>query len=185
MSHEHGTYLGSIRCLDTLRERCVVDKDGGDCWRLRSARGRLLPKGRVQRIWVHGHGHCTATRGAWLLAGRPLPTHKHMVIFRTCEQYDCVNPEHLKAGIRKTLTRQMIDTKRFDTEARRAAQLKFFAARPTPTKVTPELKAWLLESTQSGVDAAHGLGVTQGRANVLRAEARKRPASVFSLGAGL
>ena len=109
MSHEHGTYLGSIRCLETLRERCVMDKDG-DCWHLRTARGRPLQKGLIQRIFVHGHGHCTATRGAWVLAGRPLPTQKNMVIFRTCEQYDCVNPEHLKAGSRRTLTRQMIET---------------------------------------------------------------------------
>jgi hypothetical protein len=184
MSHEHGTYLGSIRCLETLRERCVMDKDG-DCWHLRTARGRPMQKGLIQRVFVFGHGHCTATRAAWVLAGRPLPTQKNMVIFRACEQYDCVNPAHLKAGTRRTLTRQMIDTKRFDTEARRAAQQKFFASRPMATKVTPELKVWLIESTQSGVEVAHGLGVTQGRANALRAEARKRPASVFNLGAGL
>lgn len=55
-------------------------------------------------------------------------------------------------------------------------------------KLTPQLKQWLLESPQTGVEAAHALGITQGRANGIRAKERARVAalpvsSVFALGA--
>ena len=185
MSHEHGAYLGSIRTVEDLRQRCVMDKDS-DCWHLRTARGRPMPSAHRHSIWIFGLGHFTATRGAWLLAHGSLPQQgKGRVVFRTCDSYDCVNPAHLQCGQRKTLIRHRISLGAFDTPARKAALESFKASRPQPTVVTPELKVWLLESTQSGVDAAHALGVTQGRANCIRAEARKRPASVFGMGAGL
>jgi hypothetical protein len=184
MSHEHGAYLGGIRCLKTLRERCVMDKDG-DCWHLRTARGRPMPTVGVYQFWVHGLGHCTATRGAWFLSGRPMPTHRGVIIFRSCESYDCVNPDHLRSGIRRSLMRHLVDVGRFESEARRAALETFKSSRPQAQIVTPELKAWLMESRQSGPDVAHALGVTPSRANNIRREMRKRPASVFNLGAGL
>lgn len=97
MSHEHGAYLGGIRCIEDIRQRCVMDDETG-CWHLRTARGRVFPKGdgRTQRIWVHGRGAVSATRAVWELAhGRPVRGDRRAV--RTCESYDCANPEHIKA----------------------------------------------------------------------------------------
>lgn len=182
MSHQHGAYLGSIRTIEDLRQRCVMSSDG-DCWHLRTAHGRPLPRAQRHSIWIFGRGLLTATRGAWLLATGSLPQDQRgFVVFRSCESYDCVNPAHLKCGLRKTLIRHSVNAGTFETPARKAALKGFKASRPQAMVVTPELRVWLMESTQSGVEAAHGLGVTQGRANALRQAMRARPNSVFSMG---
>lgn len=93
MGHPHGKYLGSIRTIADVRERCVID---GDCWHLRTAHGRPQPKDRVQRIWVHGKGHASATRAIWELA-HGIRMSKGRRAVRTCDSYDCANPAHIKA----------------------------------------------------------------------------------------
>lgn len=182
MSHEHGTYLGSVRCLETLRGRCTMDKDS-DCWHLRTASGRPMPRVGRHGLWLNGRGLMTATRAAWLLAHGSLPTQRSMVVYRACDSYDCVNPKHLKAGLRTALVRSRMASGAMDTPARRAALEAFKRSRPTAVAVTAELRLWLAQSAQSGVDAAHGLGVSQSRANALRRQMRARPNSVFAMGA--
>ena len=97
MSHEHGAYLGGIRCIEDIRQRCVMDDETG-CWHLRTARGRVFPKGdgRTQRIWVHGRGAVSATRAVWELAhGHQMQAGRRAM--RTCDSYDCANPAHISA----------------------------------------------------------------------------------------
>lgn len=180
MSHAKGTRLDGIASIEDLRQRCVIDEDSG-CWHLRTARGKVLPSGDRHVIWVHGVGHITATRAAWLLS-RPGKTLRNgWICFRTCESYDCVAPIHIAASNKKNWGLHMAASGKSRTPAKLAA----VAALPKSTqKLTPELRQWLLESTQSGVEVAHALGITQGRANCIRAEHRKaeakRPAaSVF------
>ena len=181
MSFETGTYLGAVRCLESLHGRCVMDKET-DCWHLRKADGKPMPRdGKRHHIWIFGHGPMTATRGAWLIAHGTLPPQRGMVVYRSCDSYDCVNPKHLKSGLRKAFTAKRMASGQMDSPARRAAVEKFKASCPFVTKVTAELKVWLIESTQNGPDVAHGLGISPGRANVLRKEAQRRPRSVFEL----
>lgn len=182
MSHAKGTRLDGIASLEDLRGRCVIDEDTG-CWHLRTARGKPLPTGKVQRVWAHGIGHTTATRLSWMLTHPGQQMRKGYVAFRRCCSYDCVAPEHISAASPQMWGKHMAATGKATTKAKTiAARIQ---VRNLPqNKLTPETRAWLLESTQSGCDAAHGLGISQGRANIIRAEHRKavvsRPAaSIF------
>lgn len=186
MRHAHGTHLDGIASVEDLRQRSVVDEESG-CWHLRTARGKPLPRGDRHVIWVHGIGHITATRAAWLLS-RPGKTLRNgWICFRNCDSYDCVAPSHISSGNRGTWFRHI----KASGKARTPAKLAAVAALPKSTqKLTPELRQWLIESQQSGVDAAHALGITQSRANCIRAEHRKaqatRPAaSVFDFASRL
>lgn len=179
MSHPAGTNIGGIVTIEDVRQRCVIDDHTG-CWHCRQANGRVQPRGVRQVIWVHGRGRVSLPRGIWELhRNRRMP--RGWRAFRTCDSYDCANPEHIKGGngeafgkVLKAKGEFKADPKRRDN-ARKAAESR--------RVVTAELLAWLLESPQSGSAAAHGLGITQSRANCLRAQARARPSSVFQLGA--
>ncbi|QRF55324.1 hypothetical protein [Variovorax paradoxus] len=182
MSHEKGTRLDGIASLEDLRQRCVVDEDAG-CWHLRTARGRALPQDQRHVIWVHGIGHVTATRAAWLLAHPARQLRNGWVCYRSCDSYDCVAPQHIVSGTRKAWGMHMARSGKAVTTAKAQANRQ---GRRSTWKLTAELKRWLLESPQTGIDAAHALGITQGRANAIRAQERielsARPArSVFDL----
>ena len=173
MSHAHGTRLDGIVTLHDLRDRCVVDdEEDGGCWHLRGARGQAMPKGERHMLWMHGIGHVPATRAAWLLKNPGRELRNGWIAFRTCQSYDCVR--HISAANRASWGKHMAATGKSRTAAKTAAN------RLIPKhwqKLTPELKQWLLESQQSGSEAAHALGITQGRANCIRAEHRKAMAS--------
>jgi len=184
VSHAKGTRLDGIATLEDLRQRCVVDEESG-CWHLRTARGRALPTDQRHTIWVFGIGHVTATRAAWLLSRPGRELRSGWVCFRRCESYDCVAPDHVKAGTRQAWGAHLARSGKAVTTAK--AQANQHGRRST-WKLTPELKQWLLESPQTGVDVAFPLGITQGRANAIRAKARAamtaRPAtSVFDFAA--
>lgn len=180
MTHAKGTRLDGIASLEDLRQRCVIDDETG-CWHLRTARGKALPRGERHVLWLHGIGHATATRAAWLLSRPGQTLRAGWICFRRCESYDCVAPEHISAAGRKAWGKHMSASGKSSTPAKLAAVARL---PKVFQKLTPELKAWLLESSQSGSEAAHALGITQGRANAIRAVHRKaqaaRPAaSVF------
>lgn len=173
MAHQFGANIGGISNIEGLRMRCFCDEHSG-CWHLRTARGRPMPTARVQRVWVHGVGHVTATRGAWLLHSGQTPPKRH-VVARKCDSYDCVNPEHLGCISRATHSRKTAPKKGESTPAQRAA---LAIAVERQRKLTPELRQWLMESQQSSAAAAHGLGIASSRAAELR---RRLPsASVFA-----
>ena len=185
MSHGFGVRLGGVASIDDLRGRCVVDEDSG-CWHLRTARGRPMPTDRRHVVWVFGVGHMTATRASWLLAHPGKSLKKKWVCYRTCDSYDCVAPGHVLSGTRSAWGAHMERSGKAVTIAKTRANS---TATPRSTwKLTPQLKQWLLESPQTGVEATHALGITQGRANGIRAKERARVAalpvsSVFALGA--
>lgn len=183
MSHTKGTRLDGIATLEDLRQRCVIDEDTG-CWHLRTARGRMLPQDSRHVIWVFGIGHTTATRASWLLAHPGRMLHNGRVCYRSCDSYDCVAPAHVVSGSRKAWGAHMARSGKAVTAAKSKANQQ---GRRSTWKLTPELKQWLLESPQTGIDVAHALGITQGRANAIRAKERAvlnaRPAtSVFDFG---
>jgi len=182
MSHVKGTRLDGIATLDDLRQRCVIDEES-ECWHLRTARGRVLPATTRHVIWVFGLGHTTATRAAWLLSHPGRELRSGWVCYRTCDSFDCVAPAHVKAGSRQTWGAHMARSGKAVTAAKTQANRE---GQRSTWKLTPEQKQWLLESPQTGIDVAHALGITQGRANAIRAKelstAAARPAtSVFDL----
>lgn len=154
MTHEVGAYLGSVRDVESLRGRCVMGSNG--CWHLRTSQGRPMPRDQRHMVWVYGRGPTTATRAAWIVAGKGEPK-RGQVVFRNCDSYDCVNPAHLRCGGKsehgKAISRRgfLRGTLR-RTEATRAAGVR-------RRKVSDELVQWIRESSQASAAAAHGAGV--------------------------
>ena len=106
MSHQHGAYLGGIRSVADVRLRCVIDAECG-CWHLRTPHGRLQPRHRVHRLWLHGRGSVSATRAVWELQhGKPMPRGRRAV--RMCDSYDCANPEHIRALLHREAQRHIV-----------------------------------------------------------------------------
>jgi hypothetical protein len=177
-----GTHLGGIRTLEDLRQRCVI-RAGSDCWHFRTPDGKQLGRGVGYEIRV-GDQRLTVTKASWLLAGNepPIPGR---VIYRCCESHDCANPEHLKCGYRKALQKHLRSSGAYSAEGKARTLQALRKSRIQPTKITPELRQWLLESTQNSLEAGHGLGVNKSHAARLRRQVRARPNSVFSLGVGL
>lgn len=120
-------------------------------------------------VWLFGGRTTTATRAAWELAHGFVPP-DDLVVCRTCDSHDCVNPAHLKLMSRTKAVKLQFERGRFDP-----AKLVLNAKRASrkQAKLTDELRTWLYESPQNGVEVAHALGISQGRANGLRAQARK------------
>lgn len=171
MPHAIGTRLRSIASADDLRDRCVVDRHT-DCWHFRKADGRPYLHNQGQSIWLYGGRFTTPPRAMWeFTTGKPVPSTR--VVYRTCDSMDCINPAHLRCQSRQQAVRQQVA--RNGLTPGRAAALR--AASATRTKLTPELRLWLLESTQNGCETAHALGMSQGRINTIRQQARQRLAT--------
>ena len=184
MPHQHGTKLDGLDSVEAMRLRCVCDRHTG-CWHLRTARGKPIPRGGRQIVFIHGGGTATSTRAMWAFhTGKPAPEDK--IVARKCDSHDCVNPEHLTLTTRQALVKRQVKRGDFSTpqhihNAQRAAEAR--------RVLTSELRVWILESTQSGKAVAAALGVSQSRVNLLRQEARKRlpvaASSVFAYGQGM
>lgn len=187
MSYRPKSDCGGVRTLADLYGRCVIDApEDGTCWHLRAADGEPLPADKRHVLWSPADDkHVTATRLAWRLGRPERPLRDGWRVWRCCASYDCVNPAHLMHGSGKVEGRWRARkgkpvSDRFLAGCRRSA-----AARSV---LTPELRQWLLESTQSHTDVAHALGVSRRRAQQLRARAtsqrlRLPPASIFDFAA--
>lgn len=177
--------LDGMRTLDDVRERCLVHRDDdpdAGCWRLRQGNGRIASP--AYRAWNGNTGRSMpVARLVWSFAhpGRPLAS--SYCVWRCCGTPNCVNPQHLRAGPRSAWGRVLAARGVHKSPARREHCRRIGRAR-AGCVMTPELRRWLLESPQNGSEAAHGLGITQSRANFIRAEARRltRAASVFGAG---
>jgi hypothetical protein len=164
MSHQPGAYLGGVRCLETLRERCFVDSDTG-CWHWRLAKADGTP-----RVWVCvGDGerrHMLGRRAALFLStGKPLPSGKFAFAKPRCSSRDCVNPGHCSIGTRKEVMRAAVARGEFDTEARR---LQVEAALRGKRKLSPEQHREIACSEVPTPDLAKSLGVSNGRINAIK-----------------
>lgn len=149
MPHAVGTYLGSVRSIEDVRLRCVIDCEGG-CWHLRTGHGLPAPRDRTLRLWVYGKGGISATRAVWELAhGQQIPNNRRAV--RVCGTYDCANPDHIKALTHSEAARHIIGKWPDMTAARRAQLLRMQAGR---RKFTPEQVAEARRSTESAAALA-------------------------------
>ena len=91
-----GRYLGGIRDLQGLQDRCYVDSDTG-CWRWRmcvrqgAACVHLVSPLDGKRYTMRG------PRAAWLLRFKAEPA-KGLFVWASCFQSDCCNPAHMRAS---------------------------------------------------------------------------------------
>lgn len=153
MAHAEGTYLGGVRSIADVRERCAMDPDGG-CWHLRTGHGKPLRRDRAHKIWIHGRGCVSAPRAVWELAHeRPMPKGRRAV--RMCESYDCANPEHIRALRHSDAQRHIIGGWHDMTPGRRAQLVRMQRAR---RRFTPEQVAEIRLSTVSAAALARKLG---------------------------
>lgn len=182
-----GAYLGSVRNVVTLRERCVIDAETG-CWCLRTARGRRQddrPPHKPLKVHVYGRGQVQARRAAWEFQHRePPPADK--VVTVSCGTSDCVRPAHLLLLTTAEMGALMRQQGRTATAAKRRAALANTRSRSS-TRLTDELAQWARESPQVQADVAHALGCRQQAVSDIRRGVRWRPpqiegASVFALG---
>lgn len=106
MTHAHGSYLGGIRSLHDLRERCVIDDSG--CWLWPGAMaGGVTPCFRVHQLGrsvAGGAGICFLKTGELPAPG--------VVWHRTCDHARCVRPTHRIEGTRKSQMARLIGTER-------------------------------------------------------------------------
>ena len=180
MSHPFGTRLNSVHDVESLRARCFCDAHTG-CWHFRKADGRRYEHGNHFVVWLYGGKFTTPTRAMWAFhTGKPVPNKR--LVYRRCDSFDCINPEHLRCGTKTEAVRFAVS--RNGVSATSIAGLK--ASTTRRTKITPELRAWALESSQTGMEVARCLGVTQSRVNVIRQQERQRlptvACSIFAMG---
>lgn len=95
-----GTYLGGIRTIDDLRDRCYVDSDT-QCWHWRMGESQGVP-----RVHILKHdGKRTAMRGRraalYLSLGPDAFIGAYVWGRKHCKCNDCVNPAHAQHGSRK------------------------------------------------------------------------------------
>lgn len=93
MSHKHGAYLGGIRSIKCLKDRCrIVD----DCWVWSGG----LSNGRPAiNMLIDGKRRAiTGRRAALALSGVNLKPGQVAYRAEVCEQANCCNPAHSKVG---------------------------------------------------------------------------------------
>jgi len=164
MSHPHGAYLGSVRCIETLRARCVVDKIG-KCWHYRSARGRPMPKGARHSVHLHGVGAISVTRCAWMLHTGAEEVPAGFRVYRVCESYDCVNPDHLRCWTPAAFGQWQVKTGCARTVARSIANIVEGKRR---SKVPYDLRRWIAEADLPIKEVAASVGISRSYAVAIR-----------------
>ena len=112
----------------------------------------------------------TALRAAYLLSrGEPIPADR--VVYRKCTSYDCVAPLHILRGTRAMMCKAQVGRERQRTEAKLEANRRAGLAR---SRLNEEIRQWILESPQSGVELGIVLEVAHTHISQLRAKARGR-----------
>jgi hypothetical protein len=182
MPVKHGAYLGSVRCIDSLRDSCVIGLGG--CWHLRSPRGKPMTiAAACHQVWVHGIGKISATKAAWLLKHGKSPA-AGLIVFRACESYDCVNPSHLRCGTRQECGEHLTATGRLKGKSRSLAANRQGAR--SRRKLTDEQASLIRSSDESARVMAARFGLSMTTINDIRRGRRYRDlvsgASVFALG---
>ena len=90
---------GGVRCLEDIRERCVIDSET-DCWNLAlgmsGCRTPTVYSPKSEKIEQ-------APRMAWLFRGNEIPEGHR--VWRTCLNHKCCNPEHLACGTQADMGR--------------------------------------------------------------------------------
>jgi hypothetical protein len=178
MSMKHGTYLGGIRTVDDLRQRCCIDEEAG-CWLWGAGRSECEPCVRYVL-----DGNCmktTGRRAALLLSGVKIPEGMRAIARVECRSGQCVNPKHCKVGTVRDIVRRLVHEGRFDTPGRR---VRLARGNETRSKTTREQRLEVMLSDEPTASVAARLGISLGRVRQIRSAGAPAPFvnSVFNLG---
>ena len=153
MTHEHGTYLGGIRDLAELRNRCRME---GDCW----VWGGGLSRGKPSINLSLPDGTRTSKAGrrvGVLLAGIAMKPGQVVWQSPKCDEHLCVNPAHAAIGTRSGALlehERRYGWKKAVHHARAGARIVALCA-----KVTPEQVAEIVASTEKRTVIAKKYGI--------------------------
>ena len=177
MPAKKGDNYGGVRCLEALRQRCVIDDITG-CW--------LYPWSRMQNspsIWLPAFGKVVTLGRAlhYLATGREITGRARYVAM--CGRGNCCNVAHRKVG---TMSEHMRVIRPVLSPAHRAA-IKRTRSQHRHPAFSPELRAEILSSSETGKAIADRLGMHPSMVSAIRrgkAWTDAVPvASIFHLGA--
>jgi hypothetical protein len=142
--------------LNDIKDRCRIE-DGHWLWS--GAISNTLP-----RVWAPdytlragGMTNQTGRRGVWHLKTRqPIPIGWR--VFGTCKEPKCMNPAHMVCRATSEQGAMVAASGKLKGSVHRITANR--ATGRKRTALSPELRGWLNETPQTGVDAAHGLGVS-------------------------
>lgn len=159
MSMPKGTDCGGVRKLEDLRIRCRVDQDTG-CWHY-GGKERRRQAGVVEpRVWLADkRSAVTVSKAAWLLAGKVV--RDGHTIWPRCRTYCCANPAHLLSGTKAQWGAWVADQGHMRGRPERVAVNRRIKLETGQCALTMELAGWIRESSQTGRQIAHALGVSE------------------------
>lgn len=173
-----GAYCGGIVTLEHVRELCHIDEDTG-CWTWKRSFSRSRTS--LPIAWIAANGK-TMSVIRWVYEQtrkRPLG---RMIVWRTCSNQACVNPDHLMAGSRKQWGKWVAAhgkaRRPVSTETRRQIRID------TGHTVIDQAKAdYIRRSEATGAQLARELGVSAqviSRVRTGKTWAKRSPTSVFA-----
>lgn len=154
-----GDYLGGIRTVAHLRERCRIDDITG-CWHWGLAIVQGVPS--VHFVLPDGTRHKKRGRAAALAiaAGKLLPRGRIAFAAACCDSTDCVNPSHCRSGTKAAWGADLARRGHLRGQAHRSLA----ARKATDAKgrlFSPEQVAYIRASEKSTYALAKELGVSQ------------------------
>lgn len=159
MSHPHGTYLGGIRSVEDIRQRCRVDDETG-CWHWGLAFVQGAPSVSLRHPVTDQRMKMRGRRAVLLIArGKDLP--KGHVAFPSdeCTSSDCMNPDHCRSGDRHAHGKQITRSGIWKGLPSKVAAGK--AAAAARRKLTPEAVADARSSDEPAHVLADKWGVSE------------------------
>jgi hypothetical protein len=151
-----GAHMGGIRTVSDVKDRCIIDSETG-CWlwagATASAKGRIIPV-----AWFASEGRVvTVPRMAYAMKNKAKPG---PMVWRICRNDRCCNPTHMQSGTRKEWGAWLAGEGFLKNDPQRSAINTRIRRSRKDNALSEELAAWARESEQSGVEAAHALGVS-------------------------
>lgn len=147
-----GAMLGAITDLAGIKARCEVNEDT-ECWiwRFSVAGGAKVPHAHI------GGKNLSMVRVAYEFS-RGRPVQKNHIVWRTCCQKLCLNPEHMRQGTRSHQGQWVREQGTMRGDLKRIKACRAGAA--TRTKVTTEIARQIMLSDRPYADWARELGVS-------------------------
>lgn len=180
MSHKDGAYLGGIRTVEHMRQRCSVDEVTG-CWHW----GLSMVQGSPKVWYVDSDGNRKCGRGrriALELVGGIKPGQTAFAKDK-CKSDDCVNPDHCQAGTRAAAGAAITRSGRWKNHPKKMAASRETAKKRR--KLTDEQRAEIRMRTESNKKLAAEYGVSQYAIWVTKRGRKTDGMSVFNLGCWL
>lgn len=157
--HEVGTYLGGIRTVEDIRQRCRMDPETG-CWHWGMSMSRGRP--RVRFVGPDGQSKSMNGRRAVVTLRDGAYPHPRKCVFEAagCWSDDCVNPDHSRIGTTREHKRWLMASgKLLLSPSARAAMRE--AARTKRSKLTVQQVLEIRASSELQRVLAERYGVTK------------------------